>query len=160
MTGFRELLGWWTQWGAWRVAHQWEGKLHVHCSHPHPHLPATGPSCILDTKARRASQALLWGVWGFPGGTSGKEPACQCRRSKRCELNPWLGRSLGGGYGNPFQYSCLENPMDREGWWVTIHRVTNSQMRLKQLSRHAWSLWVILRNYQTLSGGSQDPLTV
>ena len=39
---------------------------------------------------------------------------------------PGLGRSLGGGHGNPFQYSCLENPMDREGWWAMVHRVTMS----------------------------------
>jgi len=34
-----------------------------------------------------------------------------------------LGRSPGGGNGNPFQYSCLENPMDREAWQVTVHGV-------------------------------------
>ena len=38
-----------------------------------------------------------------------------------------LGRSPGGGYGNPFQYSCLENPMDRGAWQSTVHRVTKSQ---------------------------------
>ena len=37
---------------------------------------------------------------------------------------PGSGRSLGGGYGNPLQYSCLENPMDREAWWAIDHRVT------------------------------------
>ena len=36
---------------------------------------------------------------------------------------PELGRFPEGGHGNPFQYSCLENPMDRGGWWATIHRV-------------------------------------
>ena len=56
---------------------------------------------------------------GFPGGTSGKEPACQCRRHKRCRLDPGSGRSPGGGHGNPLQYSCLENPMDRGAWWAT-----------------------------------------
>ena len=35
-----------------------------------------------------------------------------------------LGRSLGGGNGNPLQYSCLENPMDREAWWAAVHGVT------------------------------------
>ena len=48
-----------------------------------------------------------------------------------------LGRSLGGGHGNPLQYSCLENPMDRGAWWATIHRVTKSQTQLKWLSTHA-----------------------
>ena len=54
---------------------------------------------------------------GFPGGAVGKEPACQCRRHKRHKregLIPGLGRSLGGRHGNPLQYSCLENPMDKE----------------------------------------------
>ena len=51
--------------------------------------------------------------WGFPGGISGKEPACQCQRQKRLGFHPGLGRSPGGRHGNPLQYSCLENPMDR-----------------------------------------------
>ena len=46
---------------------------------------------------------------GFPGGTNGKETACQCRRCKRCRFSPWTGLSPGGGHGNPLQYSCLEN---------------------------------------------------
>ena len=37
---------------------------------------------------------------------------------------PGLGRSPGGGHGNPLQYSCLENPMDRGAWGTTVHRVT------------------------------------
>ena len=39
---------------------------------------------------------------------------------------PGSGRSPGGGNGNPFQYSCLENPMDRGAWWATVHGVTKS----------------------------------
>ena len=41
-------------------------------------------------------------------------------------LNPGSGRSPGGGNGNPLQYSCLRNPMDRGAWWATVHRVTES----------------------------------
>ena len=41
-------------------------------------------------------------------------------------LTPGLGRSPGGGNGNPHQYSCLENPMDRGAWWATAHRVTEN----------------------------------
>ena len=37
------------------------------------------------------------------------------------------GRSPGGGHGNPLQYSCLENPMDRGAWWATVHRVAKSR---------------------------------
>ena len=47
---------------------------------------------------------------------------------------PGLGRSSGEGHGNPPQYSCLENPMDREAWWGTVHGVIKSQTQLKQLS--------------------------
>ena len=39
---------------------------------------------------------------------------------------PGLERSPGGGHDNPFQYSCLENPMDRGAWWATVHRVAES----------------------------------
>ena len=48
-----------------------------------------------------------------------------------------LGRSPGGRNGNPLQYSCLENPMDREAWWVTVHRVSKSWT---WLSTHAFTL--------------------
>ena len=41
-------------------------------------------------------------------------------------LIPGWGRSPGEGNGNPHQYSCLENPMDGEGWWATVHGVTES----------------------------------
>jgi len=47
-------------------------------------------------------------------------------------LIPGLGRSPGVGHGNPLQYSCLENPMDRGAWWATVHRVAKSRTRLKQ----------------------------
>ena len=61
---------------------------------------------------------------GFPGGTSGKDAVCQCRRHKRPSSFHESGRSLGGGHGNPLQYSCLENPMNRRDWWATVHEVT------------------------------------
>ena len=48
------------------------------------------------------------------------------------------GRSHGGGHGNPLQYSCLENPMDRGPWQVTLYRVTKSWRQLNRLSRHAY----------------------
>ena len=53
---------------------------------------------------------------GFPGGTGGKEPACQHRRRKRCGFNLWVRKIpwRSGLPGNPLHYSCLENPMDGE----------------------------------------------
>ena len=50
---------------------------------------------------------------------------------------PGLGRCPGGGHGNPLQYSCLENLLDRRSWWAIVHRVSKSQTSLKRLSRHA-----------------------
>ena len=47
---------------------------------------------------------------------------------------PGSERSPGGGYGNPLQYSCLENPMDRGASWATVHRVSKSQTQLKRPS--------------------------
>ena len=41
---------------------------------------------------------------------------------------PGLGKSPGGEHGTPLQYFCLENPMDREAWWATVHRITESDM--------------------------------
>ena len=50
-----------------------------------------------------------------------------------------LGRSHGGGHGNPPKYSCLENPMDREAWWATVLGVTSGWTQLKQLNTYAQS---------------------
>ena len=58
---------------------------------------------------------------GFPRGSSGKEPSCQCRRPG---LIPGLGRSPGEGNGNPFQYSYLGNPMNRGAGRAVVHGVT------------------------------------
>ena len=41
---------------------------------------------------------------------------------------------IGEGYGNPLQYSCLENPMDREAWWAAVHGVARSQTRLSDFT--------------------------
>ena len=49
---------------------------------------------------------------------------------------PGSGRSPGGGRGNPLQYFCLENPMDREAWRATVHGVAKSQTQLKRLNTH------------------------
>ena len=69
-------------------------------------------------------------------GASGKEPTCQCRKCKRYEFNPWVRKIPWGGHGNPLQYSCLENFMDRRTWQATVHGVTKSQTQLKWLSTH------------------------
>ena len=58
---------------------------------------------------------------GFPGGSDGKESACN---AGDVGLIPESGRSPGGGNGYPLQYSCLENFMDRGAWWATDHGIT------------------------------------
>ena len=64
---------------------------------------------------------------GFPSSLAGKESTCN---AGDLGLIPRLGRSPGGGHGNPSQYSCLENPMDRGAWRAIIHEVTKSRTRL------------------------------
>ena len=58
---------------------------------------------------------------GFPCGSEGKEIACHALDLASV---PGSGRPFGGGNGNPPQYSCLENHMDREAWWATVRGVT------------------------------------
>ena len=70
---------------------------------------------------------------GFPGGSDGKESACNAGDLGSV---PGWGRSPGGGHGNPLQYSCLENPMDRGAWWATVHGGTKSQTGLKDSHTH------------------------
>ena len=64
---------------------------------------------------------------GFPGDSDGKESACNVGD---LGLIPGLGRSSGGGNGNPHQYPCLENPMDRGAWRAAVHGVAESWTRL------------------------------
>ena len=70
--------------------------------------------------------------WGFPGGSNSKEFSCNA--GDLCSI-PGSGRSPGGGHGNPLQYSCLENPMDRGTWWVAVHRVT--ELDMTEATKHA-----------------------
>ena len=62
---------------------------------------------------------------GFPGGSDGKESVCNAGDPGSI---PESGRSPGKGNGNPLQYSCLENSMDRGVWWATVQRVSESDM--------------------------------
>ena len=63
------------------------------------------------------------------GGSDGKEPACHVGNLSSI---PGLGRSPGEGNGNPLQYSCLENPVDRGAWQATVHGVAESDMTEQQ----------------------------
>ena len=56
-----------------------------------------------------------------------KNPPANAEDVREAGSIPGLGRSSGGGHGNPLQYSCLENPMDRGAWQATVRRVSESQ---------------------------------
>ena len=56
-----------------------------------------------------------------------KNPLANAGDRRDVSAIPRLGRSPGKGHGNPPQYSCLKNPMDREAWWATVYRVAKSQ---------------------------------
>ena len=56
-----------------------------------------------------------------------KNPLANAGDIRDVGLIPGSGRSPGGGYSNPLQNSCLENPMDREAWWVRVHGVAKSR---------------------------------
>ena len=85
----------------------------------------------------------------FPGGSDSKESASN---AEDLASIPESGRSLGEGNGNPLQYSCLENSMDRGAWRAAVHGVTKSWTRTEQLSLtqfivycKRWLMWLIPR---------------
>ena len=74
---------------------------------------------------------------------SGKEPAGQSR-CKRLGFDPWVLKMSWRRAGQPLQYFCLENPMDREAWWVTVHGVAKSQTPLKQQHAGNEKIWGLI----------------
>ena len=64
---------------------------------------------------------------GLPRWPSGKESTCDAGDTGDMDSIPGSGRSPGVGNGNPLQYPCLENSIDRGAWWATVHGVTKNQ---------------------------------
>ena len=85
-------------------------------------LPPQGSSLCSSPPITAPSQCVV----GFPGGASDKPPACQCKKHKRLQFDPWVRKIPGEGNGNPLQYSCLEDPMDRGAWRAIVHGVAES----------------------------------
>ena len=73
---------------------------------------------------------------GFPGGSAVKT-ARQCRKQGDTGSVPGLGRAPGGGNGNPLQYPCLGNLMNRVAWWATVRGVSKQSNMTKQLSNNS-----------------------
>ena len=78
------------------------------------------PSCLM------VLEGLSWIL--FQVALVVKNPPASTGGIGDLSLIPVLGRSLGGGRGNPLQYSCLGNPMDRGAWWTVVHGVAESSM--------------------------------
>ena len=76
---------------------------------------------------------FLASLLGFPGGSDSKTSACNAGDWGSFSESE---RSPGRGHGNPLQYSCLENPMDREAWLATVHGMAKSQTRLSRQAQH------------------------
>ena len=80
----------------------------------------------------------VWALKGFPRGSVVKSPPAVQADSRSI---PGSGRSPREGNGNPLQYSCLGNPMDRGAWWAIVHGVTMSQTWLSGAWAEFWILW-------------------
>ena len=76
--------------------------------------------------------------WRFPGGAVVKKLPANTGDAGDTGSIPGSGRSPGGGNGNPLQYSCLENSMDRGAWWATVHEVIKESDTTEQLSTSEW----------------------
>ena len=128
---------WWHDWGGWErpnkstcftIACKWReiknvALLIIEAIHPlNHHQPWAKSLCYI--------WIILHGSdnMGFPGSSSGKESFSS---SGDPGLIPGSGRSPGEGKGSTFQYSCLENSMDRGAWWAEANRVTKSWARLR-----------------------------
>ena len=100
------------------------------CSLPGSSVHEDSPGGMLEWVAMPSSRAL--GYLGlpkflhkcFPGGSRIKNSPANAGDMDSITQSR---RSPGGGHGNPLQYSCLENPMDRGAWWATVHGVSKSQ---------------------------------
>ena len=86
-----------------------------------------------EKKKKRFGDLPLY-LMGFPGGSDGKESACNVGDLGSI---PGLGRFPGEGNDYPLQYSGLENSMDRGAWWATVHGVAKSRTQLNNFHFHS-----------------------
>ena len=98
------------------------------------HMPQAEKGCL----DKQGSQVVIWVVLQqhlvFPGGSVVKNPPANAGDSSS---NPGLGRNPGERNGNPLQYSCLENPMDREACWAIVHGVTRELDTTQRLNNYS-----------------------
>ena len=112
----------------------WHHKNGSHHRHGSPMSPSLGSIlvdfCLSDDSKLVTGASFTYGLT-FPDGSEDKVSACN---SGDPGLIPGLGRSPREGNGNPLQYSCLDNPMDRGAWQATVHGVTKSWTQLSDFT--------------------------
>ena len=107
------------------------------CMYVHTHTHFSHVKCtILWTNTKKVFIDYLYTLLGFPGGALVKNPSVNEGDTGDMGLIPGLGRSPGVGKGNPFQYSCLEDCMNRGAWQAIVHGVAK-RLTGQSLSMHA-----------------------
>ena len=94
------------------------GSSSKHPSPKFPKSPETQPTFLFMGPSAQS--------WSFPNGSLGNESTCNARDIGDVSSIPGLGISPGGGNGNPLQYSCLKNPVDRGPWQARVQGVAKS----------------------------------
>ena len=98
----------------------------------HPIQSGSAHVCLFMTDVLRAASGHAYSpLRGFPGVAVVKNPPANAGDTRDAGSIPGSGRSPGEGNGNSLQYSCLENPMDREAWWAIVRGVKKSHMGLR-----------------------------
>jgi len=150
MGGFR--WGWWSQ-GVLR--HLGRGnsiqvRWYQACNTALPWSMCYGVRILQPLRASLVTQSKARQWWKLTsdgycrdtgrGGGSGEESTCRCRRCKRHGFHPWVGKIPWRRNGNPLQYTCLENPMDRGAWRATAHQIPESDTTHRRTPRKlsAW----------------------
>ena len=108
--------------------------------------PGGSSPCFTDWGTEVATEELRCSRWrDLPQASQValvvKNPPANAGNITDASLIPGLGRSLGGGDGNPLQYSCLENPKNRGAWWATVYRIVKSRTLLSDLTSKHTSGW-------------------
>ena len=109
--------------GAWQRGREWRDLAKV----SFPHFLIKNTDSFLHLRKHHIYFAWISRVWDFPGGSDGKTSAYNAGDPGSISGS---GRSPGEESGNPFQYSCLENPMHGGAWEATVHGVSKSQTLL------------------------------
>ena len=101
-------------------------------------------------------ERVLWS-WASQVASVVKNLPANARDTRDLGSIPGLGRSPGGGNGNPLQYFCLENSMDRGAWWATVHGITKSWVQLSKAQSVSSFLNLFLISWNGRSGNVRIP---